>query len=273
MKPADGTDAPASTVTTDALPLLPAGPVDDEPLSGPELRKAMSVVTAAWLFGSVWATAISGAPVTVFAQHLGASRFQFGLLSALPFIASLASMPASWLTERTGARKRMFLIGHYAQRALWFPIALVPLWLVTRYGMARADLAMMTFLVLVLIMHAAGNVGGPAWVSWMADVVPERLRGKYFSRRRQWGIVSAIPAALFAGWFLDDLAGAGAGSAVVSNAAHETRLILYWCAILFMCASVFGLADVALFHFVPDVPKPPQPSLPMRASGERATTN
>src|SRR3954468_13666713 len=50
-------------------------------------RRALSLVTVAWVFGSVWATATGGAPLTLFAQTLHASEFQFGLLSALPFIS------------------------------------------------------------------------------------------------------------------------------------------------------------------------------------------
>src|SRR5438874_5849949 len=93
-------------------------------LAGDGLRNAMGVVTLAWIFGSVWATAIGGAPFSLFALHLGATEFQIGLLSALPFIASLVSLPASILTERTGARKKIFLYGQYTQRLLWLPIAL-----------------------------------------------------------------------------------------------------------------------------------------------------
>src|SRR5207253_8141117 len=91
------------------------------------VRRAMQLVTVSWLFGSVWVTATSGAPYSLFAIHLKASEFQMGLLAALPFIASFISMPASVLTERTGARKKIFLMGLYAQRLLWFAIALVPL--------------------------------------------------------------------------------------------------------------------------------------------------
>src|SRR5688572_5335083 len=183
----------------------------DAALSGASLRRAMGLVTLAWVFGSVWVTVISGAPVALFAHHLGASRFEFGLLSALPFVASLASMPASWLTDRTGARKRIFLFGMYTQRLLWFPIALAPVWVIARYGTAATPTAITLFLMLVFMMHVGGAVGGPGWMTWMADVVPERVRGKYFSRRRQWGILSAIPAALFAGWLLDRVAGSTGG--------------------------------------------------------------
>src|SRR5829696_3880234 len=94
-------------------------------LQGQGLRRAMGFVTVSWVFGAVWQTAIGGAPFSLFARDLKASELQIGILAALPFLASLVSMPASLLTERTGARKKIFLYGQYAQRLLWIPIALV----------------------------------------------------------------------------------------------------------------------------------------------------
>ena len=213
---------------------------------GAAARRSMGIITLGWFFGSVWLTATTGSPTTVFLKELNASPFQFGVVAALPFIASLLSLPASLLIERTGARKKIFLYTLYFQRLLWFPIALVPLWLVSQYGAHAMPGAMRLFLLLMFIMHAAGAAGGPAWVSWMADVVPDRLRGKYFSRRRQWGLVSAIPTALLAGWLLDRFC-----------ATCDSLTVLRWCAILFMCAAVFGVADVHLFQYVPGVPKEP----------------
>jgi MFS family permease len=213
------------------------------------VRRSLRVVTLSWVFGSVWATAVSGAPLTLFAHGLKASEFQFGVLSALPFIASLIALPASVVTERTGARKRIFFIGSYLNRILWVPIALLPMWMIHAFGMESATNAMSAFLILLFFMHAGGNAGGPAWTSWMADIVPERSRGKYFSRRRCYGILSAIPAALAVGWLLDRAAVSGGGNVL---------LVMKWCAIVFMAASVFGMTDIFLFNFVPDVPKAPQ---------------
>src|SRR4051812_231887 len=65
------------------------------------LRRSLSLVTTAWLFGSIYVTSTSGAPLALFANGLGASKFQFGLLSAMPFIASMPSLPASVLVDRT----------------------------------------------------------------------------------------------------------------------------------------------------------------------------
>src|SRR5687767_7910318 len=79
---------------SDALPLA-------RPISGEALRNAMLATTVAWIFGNVWVVATSNASITQFAKALGANPFQFGLLTALPYIASLLSLPAVMLIERT----------------------------------------------------------------------------------------------------------------------------------------------------------------------------
>ena len=243
-------DHPASAETSVVRSFDRAGPSASTAAGGWTPRRSMGLITLGWIFGSVWLTATTGSPTTVFLKELGASPFQFGLVAALPFVASLLSLPASLLIECTGERKKIFLYGLYLQRLLWFPIALLPLWLVSHHGSAAAPGAMRLFLLLVFIMHAAGAAGGPAWVSWMADVVPDRVRGKYFSRRRQWGLVSAIPTALLAGWMLDKCSAAG-----------DAMTTLRWCAIVFMCAAVFGVADIHLFQYLPDAPKAPRRGL------------
>src|SRR5258705_237366 len=174
-----------------------------EPPTGPALRRAMLFATFGWMFGSVWSSAMAGTPLTLYAKKLGASQFQFGLLAALPFLASLLSLPASLLIEATGQRKRIFLLGLYLQRFLWFVIAVLPLWILNKGNRVHAQLAMSVFLWLMFVMYSGQAIGGPAWVTWMADLVPERIRGKYFSRRRQFGMLSAVPAAWFVGWLLD----------------------------------------------------------------------
>jgi MFS family permease len=233
-------------VKTKPLELLPLEHEHLE-LRGQPLRSALHLSTVAWLFGSVWATAVSGTPVTNVAKSLNASEFQFGLLSALPFIASLLSLPASMLIERTGQRKGIFLWALYINRLLWLPIAVVPLWLVYRYGMGASHLAMAAFLWLLFIMHTGQAVGGPAWVSWMADLVPDRKRGKYFSRRRQWGILTAVPTGLAVGYLLDRYANTG-----------DSWTMLAWCGGVFVAAAVFGLVDIHLFRYIPAIPRRPQ---------------
>src|SRR5690349_2554450 len=97
--------------------------VSDGVPTGAALRRAMMIATGGWMFGSVWSSSMSGTPLTLYAKQLGATPFQFGLLAAIPFLASILSLPASILIEATGQRKRIFLMGLYLQRFLWFVIA------------------------------------------------------------------------------------------------------------------------------------------------------
>jgi len=217
-------------------------------VSGPALRNAMSLVTVAWIFGNVWYVTVTGAPFALFTLAMKPSPFEIGLLSAIPYMAALLSIPASLLIERTGARKRIFFFGLYLQRGLWLLLGLVPLWIVSRYGVAAAPMALWFFIPAYFIMHAGNAVGGPAWVSWMADVVPHRTRGKYFARRRMWALLLAIPAAWFVGWLLDEYA----------RDKGDTIVTMRWCAMIFVAASVFGLLDIAAFHRVPEVPQAPR---------------
>src|SRR5437868_11713929 len=141
-------ESPPSTSARIVLdePDLPLSQVDS--LSGPQLRRAMVLAAVAWIFGSVWVNTTSGAPFTLFARGLGASDFEFGLLTAMPYIASLLSMPASLLIERTGQRKSIFLGGLYGMRLLWLPLAVGPYLIIRQFGFADARLAMLAFMPL-----------------------------------------------------------------------------------------------------------------------------
>ena len=184
------------------------------PVRGAVLRRSLAAGTLAWMFGNVWFAAISGSAFTLFVKGMAASPFQFGLLTSLQYLAALVSIPASLLIERSGRRTRFFFWGHYFQRGMWFVLALAPLWVMSRYGVSAAPVALDLFVPLLFLMYAGGAVGGPAWVSWMADVVPERVRGRYFSRRRQWSVLTALPAAWFTGWLLDRYGGGVGGTGV-----------------------------------------------------------
>jgi MFS family permease len=214
--------------------------------TGAALRRAMLMATGGWMFGSVWSSSMSGTPLTLYARQLGATPFQFGLLAALPFLASILSLPASILIEATGQRKRIFMLGLYLQRFLWFVIAIVPLWILNKGGFRHAQLAMSAFLWLMLIMYSGNAIGGPAWVTWMADLVPDRIRGKYFSRRRQFGMLTAVPAAWIVGWLLD------------TQPSADPFSIMRWCAGIFIIAAIFGVLDIHMFQYVPDIPKRPK---------------
>jgi MFS family permease len=216
-------------------------------LTTAQRRTAMKYVTVAWVFGNFWAVlALPGTVVlTQLCSKLGAGPAHFGLISSIPFIAALFSLPSSMWIDRSGNRKFIFLAFMLSQRFVWLAIALVPVLLFFVGGLETAAVrtgALWTVLALLAVGGLVGAVGSPAWVSWMADLVPDRIRGRYFARRRQLGILSAITAAVASGLILDRYAARG----------EYMALLVIGCILL--VAAVAGIVDIWLFRYVPHVP-------------------
>ena len=92
---------------------------------GPELRRSLRIVTAAWMFGVVWMVCISGSHVKVFGRILGFYDFAFGVMAALPWMASFGQIIAAVIIERTGLRKYQFIECVAINRLLWAAVALL----------------------------------------------------------------------------------------------------------------------------------------------------
>jgi MFS family permease len=202
------------------------------------LRRTLRLVTTAWIFGSAWTYLTTGAAMTRYAQSLGMSRFGFGLLAAIPFAGALVQLPASYLLERYGGRRRLFIIAGLIHRATWLAIAAVP-WVTP-----AATWWWMLLLVLAFSTVMA-NLMGPAWMTWLADMVPGRLRGRYFSARGQYGRMVGLVTTTLVGLALD--------SAEAIDPVTLRRVISGVMAI----AAVCGVLDISLFRWVPDTTRRP----------------
>lgn len=216
-------------------------------LTTAQRRAAMKVVTVAWVFGHFWMVLVWPGTVvmTRLGQELGASPLQFGVIASMPFIASLLSLPASMWVDRSGNRKTIFLSFMLSQRFMWLGIALLPVALLYGGGMQSAAMREITLYVVLgafMLQWLVNSVGSPAWVSWMADLVPDRIRGRYFARRRQLGILSAITAAVGSGLLLDHFAPRGEYTTIVVIGG------------ILLVAAIAGIVDIWLFRYVPHVP-------------------
>ncbi len=56
---------------------------------------------------------------------------------------------------------------------------------------------------IVFVSMGLNNFGGQAWVSWMSDLVPPRVRGKFFARRSRMGTAMIAIATLIVAAILD----------------------------------------------------------------------
>ena len=209
-------------------------------VSGPELRRYMRMVVIAGALCMAFVGLTGGAALSELAQSLGASDRFYGWLNAAPFVAMAVQLPVSWLIERTRRRKWMFISCVSAHRALWIPMALVPFLIpaTTEWRSVRLGALLITY----VLSQVLAAVGVPTWWGWMADMVPAKIRGRYWAARQQVLLMVQVPSALFAGWFIDMAARTGLGK--------QGGI-----AIVFTLAAICGVIDILLFMFIPEIPK------------------
>lgn len=133
--------------------------------------------------------------LSAFAVFLDAGNRALGLLGAMPpLLGSLAQWMGALLADRTGRRRAIIVASVIPQALLFLPLYAVPL----AVG-AQANAWLLLFAALSI---ALANLGGPAWLSLMGDIVPEDRRGDYFGMRTRLTIVLLFLAHLAAGGLL-----------------------------------------------------------------------
>ena len=135
---------------------------------------------------TVFTELTGGARQVGFALLLGARDLQIGLLSALPSLANLSQLVASFLLERTGQRKPLLLLSAFLSRLVWVTIILLPLGLFQSISDVRAWV-MVAIVGLSALFAAMNNTFS---LSLLGDLVPARLRGRYFGRRNM--VIAAV---------------------------------------------------------------------------------
>jgi MFS family permease len=188
-------------------------------------------------------TACAGATVlTGWALHLGASPLEIGLLGALPYLAQLFQIPAAWTTSLAG-RRRVALVAVAVSRQALLPLALLP-FLPVSAATQRGVLLAVAALTAVF-----GVIGNNAWVSWMGELVPERIRGRYFGRRTALCTFAGTLAGLVSAQVLDRsgrIAATGPALAVLAVLACAAGALTTW---------------LMVRQHEPDAPPPARPCL------------
>ena len=139
----------------------------------------------------------SGGFMAAYALALGANNLQVGLLAALPPISQVIQLPAILAIERFRVRKAIGLPAWFLAQLMWLPIGAVPFLLDTPGAPAVAA---------VIALLALRGLFTPVWVtasvSWMRDLVPRELLGRYYSRRLALMTIAAAVVGLGGSFFV-----------------------------------------------------------------------
>ena len=201
-----------------------------------ELKRSLNLNILAVTFGMVFFT-IVGNPVgsaifTGFMKKLGVGDFVYSVILALPVLGAVSQIFGSYFLETTGKRRIMFLASGCIHRVLWIPIALIPLFM-----NSHAHIAMIWIItIMITISSIASSVNGVSFTSWMGQLVPTNIIGRFFGVRTLVFTISGAIAAIVIGIVVDRVKGISGFS------------------IVFAVGAVFGLVDILIFIFIKHPP-------------------
>jgi MFS family permease len=205
---------------------------DRNGIADKRLRRDLNLFVSAVAFGSMFFTVSAGTPFTNFAIALGADDFHFSVLFAIPAAFAVLQFFASWLMEKTRKRKLIFVASGIVQRALWIPIALVPMFM----PMDKPELRLWAVIAILSMSSIASMFMNVSFFSWLGDIVPLRIRGRYLGLRYSISTATGLVSVLAASLALDRMPG------------------LEGYAVVFGILALFGVADIVQFIWIRDPP-------------------
>ncbi len=185
------------------------------------------------LFNGLSFQIVLGSPMILYAKTLGASATVLGIIAGMMPLLVIFQIPAASYINRIGYKR--FVLGGWGTRTVFiFGLALVPL----ASGFLDATTRLVLVLALLFGFNLVRGISSCAWLPWIAALVPEHFRGKYFARDA---------AMVNLGSFLTVIV-----SAICLGAAPQP----WQFAAIFAFSAVTGVISLAFLNRMPDVAIP-----------------
>jgi MFS family permease len=176
----------SQTTVSSAIPITEVeielvAPPDGSKLTKSAIRSSLKASTWDGVFATVFSNVTGGVLLSDFLLELGANPVEIGLLSSIPMVVNLLQPLGAYVSEQTTSRHWYGLWVFAPSRLLWLILAAAIAWESWHSGKPH-DLVVWT-LAVVFLTSLLGALGSASWLSWMAALVPAKLRGRYFGLR------------------------------------------------------------------------------------------
>lgn len=194
-------------------------------------------------FAHIYANLTGSVFLPGYSLALHATPLEIGILAAIPLFATTGQFFGSYLVEKKQNRKRLTIGFVTVSRAIWIPVVLCSFWL----GGSQTSLFLKLLIVLIFASHVMGSVSGIAWLSWMAGLVPDEIRGRFFGLRNSILGIIGILITLAGGYFLDWF---------TRSFPFLPKIRAF--EILFIIAILAGALSLWFLQMKPELPNPPR---------------
>ena len=187
--------------------------------------RSLRLAILAVAFGVIQFNIVGGIAMAGYLRSLGVSDFVFGLLYAIGPIISPLQLAASYILERTRKRKALFITFGLIQRVIWLPFGLIPFII----PMEQHTLRIWMVSLVLFIVAFCGPFMNVTFFSFIGDLVPEHIRGRYFAVRMRISTICGIAGGILTAWILDSFSP------------------IYSYAYVFALAAIMGTLDIVCF--------------------------
>ncbi|MBW4618133.1 MAG: MFS transporter [Cyanosarcina radialis HA8281-LM2] len=150
-------------------------------LTKPEIRSSLKASTWDGVFAAVFSSITGGVLLSNFLLDLGANAMEIGLLSSIPMLANFLQPVGAYISEQTNSRHWYSLWIFAPSRSLWLALVVGIAW--QCWHQVDGHQLIIWTIAILSVSHLMGALGSASWLSWMAALVPPRLRGRYFGIR------------------------------------------------------------------------------------------
>ncbi len=185
---------PAQLDRRDTPPKAPKRQGRYGPTSGSRL-KSHSTLALEGAFSNIFIVLTGGAFLTGMAIFLRAGDIELGFLAAAPFLTQAAQLFSPFAFRNPKGLRTRLGFTLLLSRLLW--LVIIPLLLI------EADWRLHALMAVVVLSSILTMAATPAWLAWMASVIPTRIRGRFFSRRNAAVAATTLACTILGSLILD----------------------------------------------------------------------
>jgi MFS family permease len=191
-------ESPEPVMGTEPVFSLAAEP--ESHLSKPQIRDSLRASTLDGIFATVFSNIAGGVLLSNFLVELNATPVQIGMLASIPMVANLMQPLGAYFSDRTTSRHNYCFWIYAPARLVW--LLLIGGIALFSYGKIDSQSLICWTLAIVFATNMLGALGSASWLSWLAALVPRRLRGRYFGVRNSAANLTSLISIPFAGFMV-----------------------------------------------------------------------
>ncbi|MFN3135292.1 MAG: MFS transporter [Candidatus Kryptonium sp.] len=150
-------------------------------------RRGMKYSIIEGIFATVFIALSTGAFLIGYALMLGANELVIGLIGAIPFVSQTMQILGTYLLRRYESPRKIAIATSALNRWIWVVLIFLP------FLSISSQAKILIFLAILLISSASGNILANVWTTWIGEIVPKSVWGRYFGKRTAYtNIVNII---------------------------------------------------------------------------------